>query len=121
MRRPWQMAVIAALASLALAGCGKEEKAAEPVNLDARLADIYSRTCQTCHENTETGAPLAHDLTAWKPRVAQGEAVLSDHIINGFKGMPPLGQCIECSADDLITLMKFMAAPAPETPQEKEH
>jgi hypothetical protein len=27
--------------------------------------------------------------------------------------MPPLGQCIECNADDLTTLMHFMAAPAP--------
>ncbi|MEN6541143.1 c-type cytochrome [Parvibaculum sp.] len=121
MHRPWKIAVIAVLAGLALTGCGKEDEAAKPVRLDERLADIYGRTCQTCHQNAETGAPLAHDLAAWKPRLAQGEAVLGDHIINGFKGMPPLGQCIECSADDLITLMRFMAAPAPESTQEEEH
>lgn len=104
---------------LALSGCGKKEEAAKPVKLDERLAGIYSRTCQTCHENAETGAPSAHDLAAWKPRLAQGDAVLADHIINGFKGMPPLGQCIECSEEDLLTLMKFMASA--QAKQDKEN
>lgn len=119
MRRAWKTAAVVAAMSLVLSGCGEKKEAAEPVKLDTRLAEIYGHTCQSCHENAETGAPQAHDLAAWKPRVAQGESVLSDHIINGFKGMPPVGQCIECSADDLLALMKFMAAPAPEAVQEE--
>ncbi|HEX7774950.1 MAG TPA: c-type cytochrome [Parvibaculum sp.] len=103
----------ALVCALALAGCDAKEAAA-PVKLDSRLSAIYASTCLTCHENPETGAPQAHDLAAWKPRLAQGDAALLDHIVNGFNGMPPLGQCIECTAEDLTTLMHFMSAPAPD-------
>ena len=99
-------------AFLLLAGCG-EDKTPEPVNLTARQASLYQASCHTCHTVPETGAPQTHDLAAWKPRMAQGEDTLLDHILNGFNGMPPLGQCIECSREDFIALTRFMAAPAP--------
>ncbi len=112
MTRAWKAVATAALLGLALMACDQKKQASEPVTLDTRLGEIYSHTCQTCHENAETGAPLAHDEAAWKPRLAQGDEVLHDHIVNGYKGMPPLGQCIECSEDDLMTLMRFMSSPA---------
>jgi cytochrome c5 len=105
-------AIVAALALAALMGCDDKQTSLTPVTLDARLQGIYSRTCVTCHANAETGAPQAHDTAAWKPRLAQGDEVLLTHMIEGFNGMPPLGQCIECNADDLKNLMHFMAAPA---------
>lgn len=109
--------MVAALAFAALAGCDDKGSGPAPVILDARLQGIYERTCVTCHANTETGAPQTHDLAAWKPRLAQGDDVLLSHIVEGFNGMPPLGQCIECDAEDLKTLMHFMAAPAPDKKQ----
>ena len=112
MPRTWKIAAALALTALALQGCDGESGKREPVRLDRRLTEIYGHTCQTCHENAETGAPQAHDLAAWKPRLAQGDDILLDHIVNGYKGMPPLGQCIECTADDLKALMGFMASPA---------
>ncbi|MCE9651343.1 MAG: c-type cytochrome [Parvibaculum sp.] len=108
----------AILALFVLQGCDGHEAAA-PVELDQRLAEIYNHTCATCHTDAETGAPQAHDIAAWKPRLAQGDDVLLDHMVEGFNGMPPLGQCIECGADDLKALMHFMAAPAAKTPPEK--
>ncbi|MDR3497706.1 MAG: c-type cytochrome [Parvibaculum sp.] len=104
--------IVAVLALAGLAGCDGKEAAA-PVKLDARLAGIYARTCETCHQNADTGAPQAHNLVQWKPRAAQGDAVLLDHVVNGFGGMPPLGQCIECTAEDLTALIHFMSSPAP--------
>lgn len=112
MTTTWKAVATAVLMGLALAGCDQKKQASEPVALDTRLGEIYGHTCQTCHENAETGAPLAHDEAAWKPRLAQGDEALHDHIVNGYKGMPPLGQCIECSEDDLMTLMRFMSSPA---------
>ena len=104
----------------ALAACKDEQKGnLEPVKLDQRLSEIYSRTCMTCHTVPDSGAPQAHNLAAWAPRVKQGDDVLLDHMVNGFKGMPPLGQCFECNADDLTKLMHFMAGPAPDK-NEKE-
>ncbi|HMM15557.1 MAG TPA: c-type cytochrome [Parvibaculum sp.] len=111
--KPGTIAVLA-LALLALQGCDEKKSRMEPVALDARLTEIYGRTCAACHDNAETGAPQTHDMAAWKPRLAQGDAVLLDHAINGFGGMPPLGQCIECTAEDLSTLIGFMAGPPPE-------
>jgi cytochrome c5 len=108
----------AILALFVLQGCDGR-KAAAPVELDRRLAEIYSRTCATCHTDAETGAPQAHDVAAWKPRLSQGDDVLLDHMVEGFNGMPPLGQCIECGADDLKMLMRFMAAPAAQAPVEE--
>lgn len=105
---------LAGLALIALAGCGESNDPAKPVALDERLSGLYERNCQICHENLETGAPQTHDMAQWKPRLAQGDDLLFDHIVNGYRAMPPLGQCIECSEDDLKTLTRFMASPAPE-------
>lgn len=105
---------------LALAGCNdKTGSTLKPVTLDARLGEIYSRSCMGCHTVPDSGAPQSHNIAAWDPRLQQGEAVLLDHMVNGFGGMPPLGQCFDCTAEDLTTLMHFMAAPAPEK-SEKE-
>lgn len=98
---------------LALAACNDNPQSTlQPVKLDQRLSDIYNRTCMGCHTVPDSGAPQAHSSAAWTPRLKQGDAVLLDHMVNGFGGMPPLGQCFECSAEDLTTLMHFMAAPA---------
>ena len=99
---------------LALAACNDADKGAiKPVKLDQRLSEIYSRTCMSCHTVPDSGAPQSHNLAAWTPRLKQGDDLLLDHMVNGFKGMPPLGQCFECAAEDLTTLMHFMAGPAP--------
>ena len=114
MKRPRAVSHGLALVCLAvaLAGCGEAKKVAEPVILDERQATLYEHACKTCHEDPATGAPPTHDTVAWTPRIAKGEDVLLDNIVNGFNGMPPLGQCIECDADDFISLTLFMAAPA---------
>ncbi len=107
--------VLACTLSL-LGGCGDNNAApvAKAAPLDARLSEIYSRTCVGCHTTPDSGAPQSHNVAAWGPRLAKGDEILLAHMADGFAGMPPLGQCAECSADDLVALMKFMAGPAPE-------
>lgn len=98
---------------LALTACNDNTVSTlKPVTLDTRLGEIYARTCMSCHTVPDSGAPQTHNLAAWAPRLKQGDTVLLDHMVNGFGGMPPLGQCFECNAEDLTTLMHFMAAPA---------
>lgn len=103
--------IIAALAFATLMGCDDKQAGLTPVTLDARLQGIYTHTCATCHTDAETGAPQTHNVTAWAPRLSKGADLLLTHMVEGFNGMPPLGQCVECSADDLTALMHFMAAP----------
>ena len=61
-----------------------------------------------CHVRGEGGAPKVGDHDAWAPRLAQGEAVLLEHTVNGFGNMPPLGYCMDCEREDLRAAIAFM-------------
>ena len=112
---------IVGFASL-LAACGEgepaqsaEERAAivaaagSLVPNDPALAEIYEYSCYSCHANPDSGAPLTGDIAAWEPRLAKGMDALLASTINGFAGMPPLGMCMDCSADQFVALIDFMS------------
>ncbi len=77
---------------------------------DGRLAALYETSCKGCHANPAAGAPLVQDKAAWSPRLNRGLPVLVSHVVTGYKGMPPGGQCSACSADDYTALVKFLSA-----------
>lgn len=54
-------------------------------------AGVYQSACFACHGTGAAGAPKLGDKTAWKARIAQGNATLYSHALKGFKGMPPKG------------------------------
>lgn len=76
---------------------------------DVQLAKIFEQSCAACHASVGNPAPQAGDAAAWSPRLAQGEAQLLAHTLNGYKGMPPLGSCGECSEEEFTALIAFMA------------
>lgn len=80
---------------------------------DVALASLYTQACKNCHGNPGSGAPQAGDRAAWEPRVAQGMATMLQHTINGYKGMPPLGSCPDCTEADFKVLIGFMSGAAP--------
>jgi cytochrome c5 len=105
-----------------LAACGKSSPPAEPEGKtntaaqttaaapsDPNLAKLFHQTCEACHTHAGTGAPQAGDRNAWAPRLAQGMPTLIQHAISGYKGMPPMGSCMDCSEADFEALIKFMA------------
>lgn len=102
-----------ALACAGLAACApKPITPAEAAALrpaDPHIAQLYEGACKACHANGDSGAPLTHDHAAWAPRWKQGEAVLLDHVVQGHKGMPALGQCVACQPTDFQALIRFMA------------
>ncbi len=73
------------------------------------LAQLYNRSCRSCHAMGTAAAPLTGDFAAWAPRLEQGMDVLLDHTINGYQGMPPMGMCFDCSEEDFRALISFMA------------
>ncbi len=81
---------------------------------DAELADIYQRSCRSCHIVADTSAPLTGDTAAWQGRMDQGMDTLLQHVVDGFGGMPPLGMCFECDEQQFIALIQFMAQPPAE-------
>jgi cytochrome c5 len=109
-------AIVLAFAVLSLTACGEKippaptpEQALLLKPADAKLAGLYETSCKACHATPGTGAPLVHDRAAWDPRWKQGEAVLLDHTVQGYKAMPASGQCVACTPSDFQGLIRFMA------------
>ena len=48
-------------------------------------AVIYEKLCASCHTSGAGGSPMLLQ-SAWAPRIAQGEATLVKHAIEGYKG-----------------------------------
>jgi len=99
-----------------LAACGQDAApptapaaAATLTPADPKLAKLYAQTCKACHTSPGSGAPQAGDRAAWEPRAAQGMRALVDHTVNGYKGMPPLGSCMDCGEHEFEALIRFMA------------
>jgi len=93
----------AALAIQPLAGVAAAVAAALPTD----GAGVYDTVCAACHLNGIAGAPKSSDKAAWAPRIAQGNATLYKHAIEGFQGkngyMPPKGGRVDLT-DDLVKL-----------------
>ncbi|HET8764714.1 MAG TPA: c-type cytochrome [Rhodanobacter sp.] len=117
----WLRAAGLLIAAGTLAACGDATPPpaapAPQAVLSPELATTYQHTCANCHTNPQTGAPQAGDAKAWAPRLAQGQDVLLDHAINGYKGMPPLGTCMDCTREQFQALIDYMAG----VPQAGKH
>lgn len=70
---------------------------------------VYNKACQVCHSMGVAGAPKAHDVPAWKPRLDMGLDALVETVKAGKGAMPPGGMCTDCSDEDLKKAIEFMA------------
>ena len=121
--------VSAVMAALVLAACGKTEPeapatpaapAAAPAPAPAPVAEntlgkgVYSKTCAMCHAAGVAGAPKPGDEADWAPRVAQGQAVLYQHAIEGFTGakgmMPARGGNNALTDDEVKAAVDYMVS-----------
>ena len=48
--------------------------------------EVFNSLCTACHAAGVAGAPKMGDAGAWGPRIAQGEATLFKHALEGFTG-----------------------------------
>ena len=73
---------------------------------------VYESSCAMCHKAGIAGSPKLDDKVAWKDRLAQGEAVLIEHSIKGFKGskgfMPAKGGKTSLSDEDVANAVHYM-------------
>jgi cytochrome c5 len=84
---------------------------AEDEQPDASLArgrDVFEQVCSACHLRGFAGAPRIGDKTAWADRIEEGEAVLLEHALLGYRRMPPRGMCRSCSRQDLADAIAYM-------------
>ena len=83
-----------------------------------RQLKLLTVNCLQCHANVHTGAPLMRDAEAWKPILAQGKQQIMTHVVEGLRGMPPLGYCYACDERDLVALTEMVIGQAlPEAQQ----
>ena len=101
------------VATLALSACSDSSSAVKPapnVTLNPEQLAKYEASCKACHEITGSGAPLTGDVKAWEKVLAQPMEEVMQKVVNGYQGMPPLGQCFDCNQEDLEQLVYFMAS-----------
>jgi cytochrome c5 len=102
----------AALAIQPLAGVAAAVASALPADGPA----VYETVCGACHINGIAGAPRSDDKAAWAPRIAQGNATLYKHAIEGFQGkngyMPPKGGRVDLTDELVKAAVDHMVAKA---------
>ena len=73
---------------------------------------VYNAACLACHGAGIGGAPKTGDAAAWAPRIAQGQDILTEHVINGYQGeagyMPPKGGRVDLSDEEILAAMTYM-------------
>lgn len=90
----------------------KSSKLALSYPLSSELKTIFDETCAQCHLKVSTGAPKAGDSKAWEKILSKGMDATLERSMNGYGGMPPAGQCFECSPEQLIELIRYMSSEA---------
>lgn len=71
--------------------------------------DVYNAACTACHGAGILGAPKNGDAAAWDERLAKGMDATLANAINGLNAMPPKGNCMDCSDDEILAAIKFMS------------
>jgi cytochrome c5 len=105
--------LIALGTAVLLSACSDTPSTVTPlpnVTLSADQLAKYEASCKACHEVAGSGAPLTGDKEAWSKVLAQPIEDVMQKVVNGYQGMPPLGQCFDCNQEDLETLVYHMAS-----------
>ena len=71
--------------------------------------EVYGAACGACHTAGVLGAPKNGDTAAWDERLAKGLDETWQNAINGINSMPPKGNCMNCSDDEILAAIKYMS------------
>ncbi|ASP40833.1 cytochrome c5 family protein [Bacterioplanes sanyensis] len=71
--------------------------------------EVYTAACTACHAVGVLGAPKTGDVAAWEERLAKGMEQTWQNAINGINAMPAKGNCMDCSDDEILAAIKYMA------------
>lgn len=71
---------------------------------------VYKAACVACHDTGAAGAPKTGVAADWAERIAQGQETMVANAINGIRGMPPRGTCMNCSDDEIRLAVEHIVA-----------
>ena len=74
--------------------------------------DIYENNCKMCHQTGVAGAPKFGNRADWAPRISQGIDTLVKTSISGIRAMPPKGNCLKCTPEDIKATVEYMVEAA---------
>lgn len=69
---------------------------------------VYEIHCAVCHAEGQVNSPKVGDKAAWAKRLNKNMDILFHNTIQGFKGHPARGACVDCKNQDLIAAVKYM-------------
>ncbi|RMA77674.1 cbb3-type cytochrome c oxidase subunit III [Umboniibacter marinipuniceus] len=99
--------LISLASTIPLVGCdaSQHSKASEtPLTTEAR----YFQSCASCHESGRAGAPKRSAPSDWAKRSHKSEDQMLRSVIEGYRGMPARGMCVDCTDEELRELVKFL-------------
>lgn len=70
--------------------------------------NIYDNNCKMCHGTGIAGAPKFGDKADWAPRISQGLDTLVKAAITGIRAMPPKGNCLKCTPEEIKATVEYM-------------
>jgi len=105
----WRVGIVCMSLMLA-AGCSESGSSTAARAAAAHPGEeTYNRFCFSCHASGVAGAPKFGDKEAWAPRIAKGQALLLQSTLEGVPpGMPPMGLCTSCTAEDMEAVVDYM-------------
>ena len=94
-------AIVGAVLAMSVASTGMaQERSGE---------EIYNSNCSACHMTGAAGAPKMDASDDWQSRLdARGREGLYKNAINGYKAMPPMGTCSDCSDAEMKATVDYM-------------
>jgi cytochrome c5 len=69
---------------------------------------IYNSNCMACHNYGVAGAPKFGDAEAWAKKLEKGIDLVYANAINGIRGMPARGTCMDCSDDEIKVTIDYI-------------
>jgi cytochrome c5 len=93
---------------------GQAAVVAAPAPVAAPLSgpQVFNQACNACHGPGVNGAPRLGDKADWATRLAQGEATVKKHALEGFQGakgvMPAKGGFVDLSDEEVIAAVEYM-------------
>ncbi len=90
--------------------CAQTVSTAQAATTTGRTGEaIYNQSCTACHSTGAGGAPRLGDHAQWVTILqARDLATVYDHAINGYRGMPAKGLCMDCSDDEVKAAVDYM-------------
>ena len=73
---------------------------------------VYDNVCASCHMYGTASAATMVDFKFWDKSAGKGVDIILKNVIDGYKGkfgvMPPKGNCLSCSDEDIRASVNYI-------------